>query len=92
MSRSRVVYIGLVALLTFFAIWLVFGTNREGMSDCSVGSLLDPETLRLSQTLNSHSPHSKKQNAGVSINLTISKASAPPSHITSHTGVTPLSS
>ena len=92
MSSTRMAYIGLLVLLISMTIWLVFGKNREGMSDCSIGSLLDPETLRLSQTLDPHSSHAKKSHTGVSINLTISKANAPASRVTNPTGVTPLSS
>tara|TARA_B100001057_G_scaffold376211_1_gene381153 strand:- start:192 stop:476 length:285 start_codon:yes stop_codon:yes gene_type:complete len=93
MSKSKVSYIWLGTIVIVLAIYLVYRWYyTEGMMDssCHIGSLLDPETLRLSQTLPGLGQQQEKKHTGVSINFTINRAPPPKSKIVSKTGVTPL--
>lgn len=93
MSKAKASYIWLAAIVIVLAIYFVYQLYyTEGMmnSSCHIGSLLDPETLRLSQTLPGLNQQQKKNYTGVSINFTINRAPPPKSKIVSETGVTPL--
>lgn len=79
-----------VLVLAIYCLYRWYYTEGMMNSSCDIGSLLDPETLRLSQTLPGLNQQQKKNYTGVSINFTINRAPPPKSKIVSETGVTPL--